>query len=146
MGLPDIKDHAQRYATADEYTHVTYKLWESSWDPGAVVKDTGADGKASFTYTDPAKVHKIRHKGGRFSCEGPHLVEPSPQRVLVIPQAGASGPGIAFAGKHAEVVFTISGTPENAKSKYDAIKVAAAEEGRCQEDLHFVEGITIVVR
>ncbi|UPK97132.1 hypothetical protein LCI18_008067 [Fusarium solani-melongenae] len=146
QGLPDIKDHDQRYAIADEYIDVTYKLWESSWDPEAVVKNPGSGPRdGSFAYADPAKVHKIHHKGERYSCEGPHLVEPSPQRVPVIVQAGSSGAGTVFAGKHAEAVFTIAGTVECAKKRYDAVLVAAEKQGRRKEDIHFIEGITVIV-
>ena len=31
--------HDERYAMAQEFVEVTYKLWEGSWEPGAVVRD-----------------------------------------------------------------------------------------------------------
>ncbi|KAI8937135.1 hypothetical protein NX059_006349 [Plenodomus lindquistii] len=140
LGLPELKDHAARYAWADEYIDVTYKLWEGSHDVGSVVRD----GKNNI-YSDPKKVHKINHKSEHYSVEGPHTVEPSPQRAPVIFQAGASGPGIEFAGKHAEGCFLISGTPEAAKKKIEQITAAAKAAGRNPDDMHFIEGITPIV-
>src|SRR4029079_5443967 len=31
--------HDERYAMAQEFVEVTYKLWEGSWEPGAVLRD-----------------------------------------------------------------------------------------------------------
>lgn len=139
MGLPDTKDHATRYAWAEEYVSVTYKLWEASWDEGAVVKD----GK-NQVYADPNKVHKVNHKSERYSVEGPLDVEPSPQRVPVIFQAGGSGPGVAFAAQHTEGAFLISGNPEAAKGRVASMLAEAVKAGRRKEDLHFIEGIAII--
>jgi FMN-dependent oxidoreductase (nitrilotriacetate monooxygenase family) len=76
MGLPTIVDHDERYRWAAEYLEVTYKLWEGSWEDGAVVQD-----RATGVMSDPRKIHKINHEGERYRVEGPHLVEPSPQRT-----------------------------------------------------------------
>ena len=62
---------------------VVYKLWESSFDEDAVVRDA-----AGATYVDPSKVHPIDHTGEYFTVPGVHLCEPSPQRTPVLFQAG----------------------------------------------------------
>lgn len=103
LGLPRQLGHDDRYDVADEYMEVVYKLWEHSWEDGAVLRD-----KARGIYTDPAKVHPIRHLGEHYQVPGFHLCEPSPQRTPVLYQAGASSRGKAFAARHAECVF-ISG-------------------------------------
>lgn len=133
-------DHSQRYAWAEEYVDLTYKLWEGSWDDGAVVanKETGV-------YADPAKVHRIRHQSARYSVEGPFMVAPSPQRTPVLFQAGTSSAGQAFAAKNAEGVFLISGTPKGAGKAIRAIKEQARDYGRNPEDIVFLEGLTFVV-
>jgi FMN-dependent oxidoreductase (nitrilotriacetate monooxygenase family) len=100
FGLEDELSHEQRYERAHEYLEVLYKLWEGSWEDGAVVRD-----RAGGVYTDPTRVHRIDHEGEYFRVTGPHLSEPSPQRTPVLFQAGSSATGRAFAGKHAEVVF-----------------------------------------
>ena len=61
LGLKQQLNHSQRYALAEEYLEVCYKLWEASWDDDAVVAD-----RASGVYADPRKVHPIEHKGEHF--------------------------------------------------------------------------------
>jgi FMN-dependent oxidoreductase (nitrilotriacetate monooxygenase family) len=140
MGLPSIVDHDERYRWAEEYIEVVYKLWEGSWEDGAIVKDA-----ATGVYADASKIHKIHHKGERYSVEGPHLVEPSPQRTPVLFQAGASTAGLAFAAKHTEGAFLISGAPEASARKIAEIKKLACEAGRNDDDILFIEGLTFVV-
>ncbi len=41
---------------------VVYKLWETSWDDDAVVRDVGAR-----AFVDPARVHPIEHAGRYFA-------------------------------------------------------------------------------
>ncbi len=60
----------------------------------------------SGTFTDPSKVHKIHFDGKYFKTDAIHLSEPSLQRTPVLYQAGASGRGRIFAGRHAEGIFT----------------------------------------
>ena len=76
FGGDGLTEHDRRYDWADEYTDAVYKLWEGSWDDGALVQD-----KASGVHADPDKVHKIHHRGERYSIDGPHLSSPSPQRT-----------------------------------------------------------------
>lgn len=84
MGQPPLS-HDQRYAwPGEEYLHVCYKLWETSWDDDAVQAD-----RQTGVYADPRKVHGIDHQGTWFKVPGFHLSEPSPQRSPVIYQAGA---------------------------------------------------------
>lgn len=140
MGLETVTDHEERYRWAEEYADVTYKLWEGSWDDGAVVRDT-----KSGRYADPGKVHRIDHVGKRYRVEGPHLVEPSPQRTPVLFQAGASASGESFAARHAEGVFLVSGSPNAAAQKVKGVLARAEALGRGPEDILFAEGMSIVV-
>ena len=88
IGLGGQSAHDDRYDVADEYMEVCYKLWEGSWEDDAVLRD-----RARRMFTDPAKVHPIRHEGRYFKVPGVHLGEPSPQRTPVLYQAGASARG-----------------------------------------------------
>ncbi|TKY86257.1 hypothetical protein EX895_005082 [Sporisorium graminicola] len=45
-------------------------------------------------------------------------------------RAGSSGPGMAFAAKHAEVIFIAAHKPEVAKKRVDAARAGAKEAGR----------------
>ncbi|KAJ1022008.1 hypothetical protein NDA18_005244 [Ustilago nuda] len=126
FGAKNQELHAKRYEVADEYMDVVYKLWESSWADDAVVHDASKP-----IYTRPERVRQINHKGKYFeSVPGPHICEPSPQRSPVIYQAGSSGPGMAFAAKHAEVIFIAAHKPDVAKKRVDAVRSGAAEAGR----------------
>ena len=130
FGLDGQIAHDDRYDRAEEYLDVCYKLWEGSWDEGAVVRDVGQD-----TYTDPSKVHYIDHAGTHFRVAGPHLSEPSPQRTPVILQATASPRGKLFAGKHAEAVFLGSSSLESVRDDIAEIRRMAVENGRQADDV-----------
>ncbi|SEG54372.1 FMN-dependent oxidoreductase, nitrilotriacetate monooxygenase family [Thermomonospora echinospora] len=125
LGLERQLDHDDRYAVAEEFLEVCYKLWEGSWEEDAVVRDVQRG-----VYTDPAKVHDIGHKGRYFQVPGAFLSEPSPQRTPVIYQAGASAPGRAFAARHAEGVFINAVTKEGLRRRVADIRGRAAREGR----------------
>ena len=58
FGEDKVLPHDERYARADEYMDVAYKLWEQSWDNGAQVWDV--ESKVAY---DSDKVMKIDHKG-----------------------------------------------------------------------------------
>lgn len=57
-GLDEQVPHDERYARADEFMQVVYKLLEGSWQEGAVVKD-----KKTGVYVNPEAVRRIDHKG-----------------------------------------------------------------------------------
>lgn len=119
---------------------VTYKLWEGSWDEGAVLKD-----RKNGVYADPSKVHKIFHEGERYRVEGPHLPAPTAQRTPFLYQAGASRAGRAFAAKHAEGVFLIANSPEAAALQISETRQLVAQYGRRPEDVKFYPGLTFVI-
>ncbi|MFJ3048402.1 LLM class flavin-dependent oxidoreductase [Herbaspirillum chlorophenolicum] len=139
MGLTEQLEHDQRYDRADEFMEVVYKLWEGSWEDGAVVRD-----RANRVYADPSKVHKIRHSGDYYRVEGIHLSEPSRQRTPVLYQAGSSGRGQAFGARHAECVFISSQTRDAARKLVQDIREGAAREGRNPDDVKVFMGLTVV--
>lgn len=140
FGLNHMIVHDERYDIADEFLDVTYKLWEGSWEDGAVINDA-----VSETFIDPAKVHKINHKGKYFNVEGPHLCEPSPQRTPVLYQAGASERGKEFAAKNAECVFVGGLYPEKLKEDIQDIRNRAQKYGRDPGHLKFFTFLNVIV-
>ena len=129
LGMPAQIGHDDRYDLADEYLEVLYKLWEQSWEDGAVLRD-----KKTGVFTDPAKVHPIRHDGQHFTVPGIHLCEPSPQRTPVLFQAGTSPRGASFAGRHAECVF-MSGPSKPVIKRYASdTRGALVKAGRRADD------------
>lgn len=131
--------HDERYDMADEYMEVMYKLWEGSWEDGAVHRD-----KTSGVFTDGAKVHPIRHEGKYFKVPGFHLCEPSPQRTPVIFQAGASGRGRQFASSHAEGVFILATSVEQARAVTKDLRDLAEKQGRHRDSIKIFTLLTIV--
>lgn len=140
FGLADREEHDARYEWAEEYTEVVYKLWEGSWDDGALIRD-----RNNGIHADPERVHKINHVGRRYRVEGPHLSFPSPQRTPVIFQAGTSAAGRAFAAHHAEGVFINAASPQGARVVIDDTRNRAEAAGRRGEDVKFFQGLSFVV-
>lgn len=140
LGLDQQIPHDQRYAIADEFMDVAYKLWESSWEDDAVVLD-----RDGAVFADPAKVHPIAHEGEHFRVPGIALSEPSVQRTPVIYQAGTSPAGKAFAARHAEGVFLSTYKPELARGLVDDVRARAAANGRDPRELKFLSIATVIV-
>jgi alkanesulfonate monooxygenase SsuD/methylene tetrahydromethanopterin reductase-like flavin-dependent oxidoreductase (luciferase family) len=57
IGVDSPVEHDERYAAADEYMEILYKLWESSWSDDAIVGDAEND-----VYFDPDKIRHIVHQ------------------------------------------------------------------------------------
>ena len=140
MGLSEQREHDERYDVADEYMDIVYKLWEGSWEDGAVVKD-----RAQRVYARADRIHEVAHEGQYFRMRGIHMSEPSPQRTPVLYQAGGSQRGRAFAAKHAECIF-LSGLPrEQTAERVRGIRAEAARQGRDPTDLRFIMMATVIV-
>ncbi|HEX3417744.1 MAG TPA: LLM class flavin-dependent oxidoreductase, partial [Stellaceae bacterium] len=58
IGRARQPEHDTRYEIAEEYMQIVYKLWEGSWEDGAVLRD-----RARRVFARPDKVHRIRHDG-----------------------------------------------------------------------------------
>jgi long-chain alkane monooxygenase len=131
--------HDERYAIADEYLDVLYKLWEGSWDDDAVIQD-----RERRIYTDPTKVRYINHVGPRFKVAGPHLCQPSRQRTPVLYQATGSNAGKEFAARHAEAVFTGGMSAEAVRSNIVDMRRRLPRHGRKATDIKFIAGAGII--
>lgn len=125
LGFGGLPEHEDRYARADDFVEVVYKLWEASWEDDAVVVD-----KATQQFNDPSKIHEINHRGAFYDVAGPHLCEPSPQRTPFLIQAGVSPRGRDFAGRNAEGLFINSLSPQEAAPIVKDVRAAATRHGR----------------
>ncbi|CZT13606.1 related to thermophilic desulfurizing enzyme [Rhynchosporium graminicola] len=119
FGLDTQIEHDVRYAIANEYMEVAYKLWEGSW------RDDAVSAAPTRAYADPKGVRQINHKGKHFDIPGPHICEPSKQRTPFLFQAGTSS-----AGKTPSV---------------DSIRKQAAEFGRDPKSIKIVAGLLLIV-
>jgi FMN-dependent oxidoreductase (nitrilotriacetate monooxygenase family) len=139
LGRGEQLSHDERYDRGDEFMAVLYKLWEGSWEDGAVVID-----KARGLYVDPAKVHPIAHHGRYFNVPDAFIAEPSPQRTPVLFQAGSSSRGQTFAAIHAEGVFVHGTRPEVIAPVVANIRASAAAQGREPYSLKVFAVTTVV--
>ncbi|WP_152044845.1 LLM class flavin-dependent oxidoreductase [Aureimonas psammosilenae] len=132
-------EHALRYEIADEYLEVAQGLWDS-WDDDAFPRDreTGA-------FFDPARLHRLDHKGRFFQVEGPLNIQRSPQGQTVIFQAGSSDDGVKLAGKYADAVFTHSPSLEETRAFLAQVKASAVAHGRASGDVRVLPGIHPIV-
>lgn len=140
VGQLGLRQHQNRYEVAEEYVEVLYKLLEGSWEEDAVLRD-----REQRVFTNPEKVHEIGHKGKYFEVPGYHLCEPSPQRTPLLYQAGASGPGKAFAAHHAECVFAAGPTKSILKNYVADVRRQAAARGRDPRKLYVYNLCTVIV-
>ncbi|MGG3643502.1 LLM class flavin-dependent oxidoreductase [Bacillus gobiensis] len=140
FGYDGLVSHDERYRWADEYLDVLYKLWEGSWDEGAILQD-----RKRGIHADPDQIHKINHAGERYKVEGPHLVSPTPQRTPMLFQAGSSTAGRDFAARNAEAVFIVSPNPENAEKLINDTRNLAVKYGRDANDILFYQGLSFVI-
>ena len=140
FGSDGLAGHSARYDWADEYVDAVYKLWEGSWDEGALVQN-----KQTGLHADPSKVHKINHRGERYSIEGPHLVSPSPQRTPLLFQAGSSGRGQQFSSANAEATFLFAPNTAYAAKVSAAVRAQAVGAGRQPDDVKLFTGLSFVV-
>lgn len=139
LGLEQQIEHDDRYDRAQEFVEVTYKLWEGSWEDGAVLRD-----KTAGVFTDPARVHPINHTGRYYSVPGPHLCEPSRQRTPVLFQAGTSPRGQEFAARNAEVVFLMGANAASIRRNVRAIKDLARGFGRADGSIRFITSVSVI--
>ncbi|RSM00747.1 hypothetical protein CDV31_011672 [Fusarium ambrosium] len=140
IGLESPIPHDERYAQADEYLRVLYKLWEGSWADDAISPNPELD-----SYADPDKIRTIHHHGKFYDIDTRHIVDPSPQRTPFLFQAGTSSAGSTFAASHAEGIFVSSHSPAILRPKVQAIRKQAAELGRDPQSLKFFATFTPII-
>jgi len=131
--------HAQRYEVAEEFIDVVRGLWDC-WEDDAILADRGTG-----QYIDPAKVHKLHHKGRFFEVEGPLNIGRCPQGQPVILQAGASEPGLEMAARSADIVFSVVQDLEEARAAYADLKQRLPRHGRRPEEVAVLPGVMPVL-
>ena len=139
LGFDGLPPHDERYARAEEYLEVVYKLLEGSWADDAVVRD-----EDRHVYVEPDRVRAINHRGTYFNVAGPHLSSPSPQRTPVLFQAGMSERGRTFAAQHAECIFVVGSSRSGAALAQD-LHQRARVQGRSHTDMKLIGGVAPIV-
>jgi long-chain alkane monooxygenase len=133
-------DSDEYYALASEFLDVTYKLWEGSWDAGAVVAD-----KRTGVYVAPGTVRSIEHAGEHFAVDAASYVDPGPQRVPVLAQASGTARGVAFAARNAELVLVGGPSREVVAENIGIVQDAAAVAGRAPGSVKTTALVDVIV-
>ena len=139
-GQSGQRPHDERYAVAEDYMEVVYKLWEGSWADDAVVADV-----KKGVFTRPDRVRRVRHDGPHYKLDALHLSEPSPQRTPVLYQAGTSPAWRAFAARHAECVFMSGPSKKVIPPRVAAIRKLAREYGRDPQGILMLAMMTVII-
>ncbi|MBF0816584.1 NtaA/DmoA family FMN-dependent monooxygenase [Microbacterium paludicola] len=143
VGYDALPSREERYARADEFLEVVYKLWEGSWADDAVIADV-----ETGVWSDPSRIRKIDHKGRSFSTEGPHQSQPSPQRTPFLATPGGSTYAIDLAAQHGELFLTAAPSIEVLKDTKRMLDAKLRSYGRDPKSVklmqmsHFVIGST----
>ncbi len=119
----EMLEHDERYDYADEYMDICYALWDSV-PPGAIRAD-----RQSGEFADPAQVKTVSYQGKYLQTHAVGPVLPAPQGRPVLFQAGSSPRGLAFAVKHADVVFAIQPTVPGMRKFVDRVRATASSTG-----------------
>jgi long-chain alkane monooxygenase len=129
FGLDKLPPRELRYAMAEEYMELVYRLFDS-WEPDAVVMDRHLN-----IYADWRKVHPINFEGQFFKCRGPLNTVPSPQGRPTFVQAGGSPRGRAFAAKHADSIIATANQIAGMKQYRDEVRAHAVNFGRNPDNI-----------
>jgi len=138
FGFTEHLGPAERYERADEFLQVVTQLWES-WKPDALRYD-----RESGVFADPEGVAPIDFAGTWYNTEGPLTVPRAPQGWPTLLQAGQSGPGMAFAGKWADLTFSAPGNFERAVAQYPDYRRVTQEAGREADSLRVLASVSVI--
>jgi FMN-dependent oxidoreductase (nitrilotriacetate monooxygenase family) len=131
--------HADRYARGEEFMTVVKALWDS-WADDAVVDD-----RAGGQYARAERIQPINHRGDFYQVFGPLNMPRCPQGRPVLVQAGSSDTGRRFAARHADAVFTAHMEKATAQEFYADLKRLAAGEGRAQDQVLILPGLSPMI-
>lgn len=116
------------------------RMRERGWEDDAQV--WSVDPEMAY---DPSKIYRIEFNGTYHRMSGFFQTHPSPQRTPVIFQAGASKSGIAFAGKHAEAIYTDCATFDSLKAYTKSVREAAIASGQDPTTIRIFAATTPII-
>jgi FMN-dependent oxidoreductase (nitrilotriacetate monooxygenase family) len=128
-----------RYRRANESIDVVQGLWQS-YEDGAFAKTRDAT-----RFLDPAKLHRLDHKGEYFSVTGPLNIQRSPQGQPPLVQAGTSDQGRDLSARVADLVFSFARNSDEALELVRDIRARAHALGRDPGSLVFVPALGVTI-
>jgi len=138
-GMPALLPPAERYARAAEFAEVMLAMWGTY--PHSVYRFD----KAAGEFFDPREFRPIEHIGEHFRVTGTLSTPPSPQGHPVMIQAGASPEGRELAARHAEAIYGIGSTIDDAREYYEDIKARVRAHGRDENSIAVLPGVVTVI-
>jgi FMN-dependent oxidoreductase (nitrilotriacetate monooxygenase family) len=137
FSLTKLPERDDRYARAEEFVEVLFRLWDS-WEDNVLLGD-----KATGVYLDRSRIHTIDYESEEFSVRGPLNVPRTPQGRPVLVQAGDGGSHIA--AKYADIIFTAQTVLEESQKFASAVKAEAQRHGRNPDELLILPGLFPIV-
>lgn len=138
-GMDALLPPAVRYARAAEFADILLALWDT-YPHSAYRFD-----KAAGEFFDPSRFRPIEHVGEFFTVTGMISTPPSPQGRPVLVQAGASPEGRDLAARHAEAIYGIGSTIEDAREYYEDIKARTRGYGRDESEITVLPGVVTII-
>ncbi|MDQ1128930.1 LLM class flavin-dependent oxidoreductase [Microbacterium sp. SORGH_AS_0888] len=133
-----LPDSAARWRRAAELIDVVEAL-RASFPDGALIAD-----RESGTLVDLDQVHGIDHVGESFRVAGPLPLPARTREPLPLLVAGGGAATVALAARRADAVFGAAVETADSVTQREAIRAAAAEEGRSRIPL-FLPGLSLLL-
>ena len=123
--------HDERYAIAQEFLEVTYKLWEGSWEPDAVVRDRGRG-----VFTDAGQgARRSTTTGSTSACPVRTWWSRRRNAPRCCSRPARRPAGREFAARNAELVFASDPRPDVLRGNIEDIRRrAVAPRSRARLD------------
>lgn len=96
-------------------------------------------------FYDPAKLHRLHHKGKHFSVRGPLSVKPTPRGRRILVQTGANAMGQEIAAADADVVYASTNGFAAAQAYYASVKGRMAQYGRDPDHLKIMPALVPLI-
>lgn len=132
-------DYETRYRRATESVEVVQGLWHS-YEEDAFTRD-----RTAARFLDPAKQHRLDHRGEFFSVTGPLNIQRSPQGQPPLVQAGTSPQGRELSARHADIVFSFARTPQESLELASDVRARAEAAGRDPAELLFIPALGVTI-
>ncbi|MFW2829402.1 NtaA/DmoA family FMN-dependent monooxygenase [Sphingomonas sp. ID0503] len=132
-------DYETRYRRAAESVNVVQELWQS-YEEDAFTRDRAAD-----RFLNPAKLHRLDHKGEFFSVTGPLNIQRSPQGQPPLVQAGTSDQGRELSAKVADLVFSFARDQAEALELATDVRQRSRRYGRDPQSILFIPALSVTI-
>ncbi|TCM30771.1 MULTISPECIES: NtaA/DmoA family FMN-dependent monooxygenase [Novosphingobium] len=132
-------DYETRYRRASEAVEVVQGLWQS-YEEGAFAQD-----RTAARFLDPARQHRLDHRGEFFSVSGPLNIQRSRQGQPPLVQAGTSPQGRELSAQVADIVFSFARNQAEALELATDVRARARRYGRAPESLLFIPALSVTI-